>query len=895
MSTHDEPRDTEQDRRDDQGENADSTPPEVLDNLSEKPFDALATASIAHAECQESTDRPTYHLYSPGSVAWAAFGGGILGAAIVLARNEWMLQRRWRAAAILAVMLVLTLALGYAVGLTGFMSLSGFALLNCFAMWFVASLLQGPTFDAHRRAGGPAGSGAIAFCLGLLGSVGTLVLLVGIHGAMQASLGARVRIGRNDEVYFRGGATANDARKLGEYLRACDFFDDVNPQSAMLEKDGETVLISFVYDEGEWNDPELIREMENFAMQISAELFEEHPVEMLLLNSMSVVKRRCTPKIGVSTKDWDRHFDAADEAFSKDRFVEAEAEYRAAAREAERHESLRPQLILSLNNIGNCRLVQGFTDDVEPHFQRALATAETTFGPNSFEASFALYGLGRWEWKRGNPSEAEAFFRRALAMREKVDDERLPDPSEILESLVSLLMARESYTSAREFQQRQIVLLERSSAGRTVHYGDQLRLMAWLNWRTGNYQEAKNQFAQALEVFASASDSESGEFLTCLWQSGMVSHAMGDFAAADERLRRAIKVLEETQSAKGMVLAEFREALADLLVDEAQYEEAEQLLRQVLLQHQRELKPGDVAIGVTQSRLGSLAFQLGRLEEAETRLGQAIEILEKSDDAPRLRLADCLQHFAELRQQQGRYQDAEPYCRKSLAIREEVLGAEHDSVAMAIAALSDLHAQLGNYSSAEALARRAHELAEKRLGPEHPLLIQTLHSLAVVQLKQGDLDAAEKTIRRELDIGGKKLGAQHPTLAEVQCDLAVVLLYQKRSADAQPFLEQGLKSLEAVVGTVHPLLIGPLNNLACVYREQGRNADAAERLERALKIAEKVVGKTHVSLLPILANYASVLRKLERIPEAQELERRADEIRATLNPELQRPESSYVI
>jgi tetratricopeptide (TPR) repeat protein len=90
-------------------------------------------------------------------------------------------------------------------------------------------------------------------------------------------------------------------------------------------------------------------------------------------------------------------------------------------------------------------------------------------------------------------------------------------------------------------------------------------------------------------------------------------------------------------------------------------------------------------------------------------------------------------------------------------------------------------------------------------------------------------------------------------------------------------------------------LIGPLNNLACVYREQGRSADAAERLERALKIAEKAVGKTHVSLLPILANYASVLRKLDRVPEAQELERRADEIRATLNPELQRPESSYVI
>ncbi len=847
-------------------------------------------------ESETPTARPAYELYSPRCVAWAAFWGGLVGGAIVLSRNYWVLRHRFAAVFGLlvccaGVVPLLFLPVPRSAGV-----LTGVVL--AVVLGISAEVLQGHLIRRHEKAGGSLGSGLGAFGFGLLGlvlSFGIAVGLFGIASVFTRSLGERLAVGRDDEIYYSGGATRDDAQRLGAFLKSDGFFDDKSPQSAVLAKSEQLVLVSFFLDNGDTGKTEVVQSYEELAATLSGEVFDGQPVQILFRDGMNRIRRRLEAKTAISPRAWQKQVDAAERASVAGNYAEAEGHYRSAVKEAEKHESLRKQLVWSLNNVGNKRLAQGLTEDIDTQFQRAITIAETVCGKESYEVGYALDGLARWERKRGNLSEAEILFRRALAIREKLGDGYEEDRSSTLAALAIVLIAQEKFAPAEEFQQQNVTRLEKLSSVDPAKLATNVRWLGWLQWQSAKYADAKKTLEKSQRLFEQAPGIRSDGYFTCLWQLGAVCHALGDYDTAEKYFRRGIELLETSSDPDTLLLASFREVLAVLLTDQARFPEAEQLHQQALDDRERELGADHVEVADSLGRLGSLAAQLGRFPEAESQLKRAIGLFEKSPETERRRLADCLHDLACVKHQQGRFAEAEPLYRKALAIREEVLGREHDRVAATVSALSELYSDRRDFTAAEPLARRAHELAENRLGKAHPFLVRTLHRLALVQFGQRKLDDAEETLRRALKIGGQSLGAQHPYLAESQNTLAAVLMKQERMADAEPLLEQALKSFEAVLGPAHPQLVGPLNNLGLIYEQRGRDAAAEQHLERALKLSEGIVGKDHPDLLPILHNYANVLRKLGRPDEARELERRSEIIRAKTLPEDAIPLGSPVV
>ncbi len=837
-------------------------------------------------------DRPKYRLYSPRGVAWATFWGGFLGGGFLMARNYWVLNRRWKAVIVFFVLGSLAIVSPFLVPSNVY---RGTILFATILVWAFASLLQGKLCRNHVRARGELASGVAAFGYGLLGAFLTFIMVFRLDVWLVGSFGTRIRIGLNDEVYYSGGTTAEEARRLGDFLRADGSFDETQPQSVVLSKSGSTFLISFFYDANAWKDPETIKSLEDYSVTLSAEVFEQQPVQVLIRDENNFVRRRLNPRTGVSDKVWQQHFEAGNQAGDEGRHHESEVAFRAAMKEAERHDSLRLQLVLSLNNLGNSRLMQGFTDDVEPHFQRAMSLAEATIGKASYEGSYALEGLGRWERQRKNLSEAEAYFRRALEMRQHVQDERKPDQLEIRENLIDNLISQELFASALELQQQQVAFVEKQTPKDSLQLAANWRLLGWLKSRTGDYQQSRRHLENALEELERSENANTGEYLSCLRQSGFVNHVLGEYEAAERVFRRALELLDRSTSFSPLLRAEFQESLARLLADQAKYEEATQLQRQVLEVQRSQLGQDHVKVADSLALLGSIALQVGHFEEAGLHLQKAIDLFEKSELQDRSPFAESLHDLAQLRHDQGRYWEAERLYRKALAIREEIFGPDHDQVAVTISALSELYCDRDDYEEAEPLALRAHEIVEKRLGAEHPFLVRTLLGLALVQIEQRKLDVAEQTLRQAFQIGQKSLGSQHPDWAELQNTLAVVLLRQERLAEAEPYLIQVLQGYEAVFGRVHPQLVGPLNNLGYLYEQSGRDAAAAEHLERALKMAEGLLGEEHPYLLPILENYAKVLRKLNRPDEAKECKRRMEQIRAKQNPDSSPSENLFIV
>jgi hypothetical protein len=99
----------------------------------------------------------------------------------------------------------------------------------------------------------------------------------------------KLAIGANDAVYYFGDATNSDASALGEALRAAGYFTDKGATVALLK--GEGAVISFVVQEGLWNQPAVTATLERLVRQIAPSV-GGLPIELRLLDGNMDIKQR---------------------------------------------------------------------------------------------------------------------------------------------------------------------------------------------------------------------------------------------------------------------------------------------------------------------------------------------------------------------------------------------------------------------------------------------------------------------------------------------------------------------------------------------------------------------------------------------------------------------------
>ncbi len=831
------------------------------------------------------TVRPGYKLYSPSRVAIAAFLGGILSAALLIAHNYWVLRRRSIA--------ILVLLIGVAVPLV----MAGIP-HNLPHNWFVwaavmsavsgtaAKLMQGHFLRQHVAEDGKFASGLGAFGWGILGAFLTIGLIDGVYGVdslVPHRAGNRLVVTRDSDIYYVDGATREEAQKLGEFLKNDKWFEEGTPQTLILARSGSDFLISIFFDHGVWDDVELLKYYEGYASKLSGDVFDGRPVQFLFRKTNNnQIMHRLAAKTGVSRREFQKHVNAANLAFESQDYPATERHYRAAVAEAEKHESLKVDLVRSLNNVGRYRLVQSITDDVDTWFQRAIKLGSIACGPNSYEVGYALDGLGDWELARGNLPESEEFYRRALSIRKTLGAGHRDDYLRTLESLIDVLISQEKLAPAEVLQKQLVTLAGESSGVGSAEAASHMSRLGWLQCKTGKLTEAKETLTQSLKMIEKLpQESDFGHWM-CLWRLGQICHAFGEDVDAEKHLRRGIELLEDSDQDLKLLKASFNSLLAEVLVKQARYDESEQLFRQALEIQEQELGLEHVEVADSLGHLGTLASSLGHYTEAESQLKRAIDILEKSAerDQQRARIADCLYGLALLYHTQGRYAEAEPLYRRVITIREDVLGNDHYEVAAALGSFSKLYSDRGDYVPAERLARESHQLLEKILGTTNPYLVRSLHRLALAQDGQRKLRDAEETLHRALEIGDKNPGSDPLQIAEVKNSLAANFLQRSRPEDAEPLLEQAIAIFETTIGPDHPGLSGPLNNLGLVYYDRGELLKAETCLARSLKLAERRVGPDHPYLLYVLFNYESVLRQLNRKSDADDIARRREAIEA---------------
>lgn len=445
----------------------------------------------------------------------------------------------------------------------------------------------------------------------------------------------------------------------------------------------------------------------------------------------------------------------------KDRY--SAGDYEAALVEAKRLEAgVRTQFgtahenyAVALNNLAVVYETQGKFVEAEGYYRRALAIKEKAIGREHVDLASTINNLANVSQELGKLAEAEAFYSRAIAIREKAQGKENPALAQTLNNLAVLYRTQGNYRKAEDLFYRVIAIKEK------VHGRDHLEVATSLHNLANNHA------------------------------------SLGKYAEAEVLYRRVAVVRERELGAEHSLLGGTFSNLADVLKEQGKYREAERTYRRALVISERTLGPDHPTTAQTLNNLAGLYKDQNKLADAEAFYLRALSIWEKSLGPEHSRVADALNNVANVYDDQGEYAKAEKTYRRALLIKEKSLGPDHADLASILDNIGIAMRSQNRLSEAEEFYRRALAIREVALGAEHPDVGTTYDHLAYVFERRGRYSEAEAIYRRALDIRENALGVNHPSVARTLNNLARAYAKQKRFDDATQFSSRAVAALIA--------------------------------------------------------------------------------------------------
>lgn len=355
------------------------------------------------------------------------------------------------------------------------------------------------------------------------------------------------------------------------------------------------------------------------------------------------------------------------------------------------------------------------------------------------------------------------------------------------------------------------------------------------------------------------------------------------YAEALEHFREAEKLTDRERTPADW--AEVQYAIADLLIDQGHYNDAENILRSVVLVRTRVLGPEHPDTLKSRGRLDGALWKEYKYTEADADSRALIKLEEKVLGPEHPDTLSARSVLANLLRDQDKFAEAEKEDAELIKLREKVLGPEHlDTLRSRNNLAAELNDQ-GRFSEAEAQYREIIKVREKVLGPEHPDTLFTRNNLAGVLDDQGKYAEAEAQDRELIKIEERVMGPEHPDTLWSRNNLGVALNDQGKYGEAEAEERALIKVLERVVGPEHPDTLLSRATLARALYGQGKYAEAEAEFREVIRLQEKALEPQHPQTLDSYYYFASGLKSQNKLQEAKEFARRAAEgARKVLGP-----------
>jgi tetratricopeptide (TPR) repeat protein len=366
----------------------------------------------------------------------------------------------------------------------------------------------------------------------------------------------------------------------------------------------------------------------------------------------------------------------------------------------------------------------------------------------------------------------------------------------------------------------------------------------------GSTHEAEEMLRRSIDVMKHHPTSASADDITTRSSLAQVLKQQGEYAEAEAVLREAITLAEQpppppidveelkvsgidvskieevllrledlSRNLRRMQLAVLLQSLSDLVEAQGGHDEAERLLRTSIL-----LEPKNAA---AHHGLGGLLFRLGRYEEAEVEIVEALRMLEQSVGLEHPSYAKSLHELANIRAVEGRYAEAELLFRTCLLTWNKQPGENLVSHAATLNGLAGvMHAQ-GSAFEAERLLRQALALAEEHLAPNDPILSVVLAQLGSLLGTLGRAAEGDPYVQRAVAIARGGHPESRHELGEVLAALAQVQAAQDKP-EAAATAKEALGELMRSLGPQHPVTMRLKDMLTDIAGSNPEAQDAAE-------------------------------------------------------------------
>jgi eukaryotic-like serine/threonine-protein kinase len=362
----------------------------------------------------------------------------------------------------------------------------------------------------------------------------------------------------------------------------------------------------------------------------------------------------------------------------------------------------------------------------------------------------------------------------------------------------------------------------------------------------GAYDRAERMLKSAVEL-RTTSAREPAAYAQTLLDMALVRREQGDFAASEQMVRDAVRVLEAPSVSASDIQRRARLDLVEILRLRSKFDEAAQLAEQIVRADEQSGHIHTSEHALAMRMLGRTRAAQGRFPEAEQLLRRSLALHREIDGElgeatieARSALADALTVMGEplpavpilreiVRDVRAIYGERHPEVgiaynnlanalsdipetyaegidvyRKALDIQLEINGPVHPEVATVYNNLGATYLKLKEWRKADAEFQKAVAIRTEVLGPSDPNTASAQDGRALALNKLGEYTQAEALLRQAKAIQTSRLGAGHWRTANVQHHLAIVLMNERRFAESERELREAHRIHVQVLGAKHP-------------------------------------------------------------------------------------------
>ena len=397
---------------------------------------------------------------------------------------------------------------------------------------------------------------------------------------------------------------------------------------------------------------------------------------------------------------------------------------------------------------------------------------------------------------------------------------------------------------------------------------DVLRSVGDIQHRRGHYEAARTPLEEAVSLSSEKFGPGDPRTLDAVVALSRVDEAANAYAAAEQRLEKAIAAYRAANSAESTALAHALQQLGVMKLRQHRLDEAIALEQEALAMYRRLVPEDSDDINTTMIGLGDALDHAGRSAEAAELFRTVVARTRRQYGDAHVLTAQALGYLAAPLRESGRVDEAENALREAVAINRKVYLAPNLHATDTLYELGKTLRAAGKYSESEAVFREELDL-ERQLFPDgHPNIASTLKNIAAALSANGRPAEAESLLRESLALDLRLRGPDHPYIAQARTSLARALIAQGKPDEAQPLLDAALTADRKRYGESHASIAADLVGAAELAAARNDCAAALDASERAAAMYASSLPAAHPSRLEADLQSADCLLALGRHGEA---------------------------